>query len=172
MRITAFKSPFFNWYAFWERVFLSTSAHGCESSPSDSRWFASAGVCCRHPAPQQKRPVAPPSARPQCRGLFQGTRDRNRLRSLNSSSQSKKLSITVMSSEFQGHPRDQLIAIKKRPAAFSNNEPLLGRLAERPHANSSFVHERRMNKQLLCRRETTRKNQESGMDRKAASAVI
>ncbi|QAA96927.1 hypothetical protein DC439_03645 [Agrobacterium tumefaciens] len=37
---------------------------------------------------------------------------------------------------------------KKRPAVFSNNEPLLGRLAERPHANSPFAHERRMNKRL------------------------
>ncbi|QCL83558.1 hypothetical protein CFBP5875_02605 [Agrobacterium pusense] len=35
---------------------------------------------------------------------------------------------------------------KKRPAAFSSNEPLFGRLAERPRANSPFAHERRMNK--------------------------
>ncbi|PZP49612.1 MAG: hypothetical protein DI595_13200 [Agrobacterium fabrum] len=38
---------------------------------------------------------------------------------------------------------------KKRPAAFSNNEPLLGRLAERPQANSPVAHERQMNKRLL-----------------------
>ncbi|AQS62429.2 hypothetical protein B0909_09395 [Rhizobium rhizogenes] len=38
---------------------------------------------------------------------------------------------------------------KKRPAVFTNNEPLLGRLAERPRANSPFAHERQMNKRLL-----------------------
>ncbi|TRA94088.1 hypothetical protein EXN23_08030 [Agrobacterium salinitolerans] len=50
---------------------------------------------------------------------------------------------------FRGLVAINLSRSKKRPAAFSNNEPLLGRLAERPHANSPFVHERRMNKQLF-----------------------
>ncbi|QKW96101.1 hypothetical protein GSF67_02735 [Agrobacterium sp. CGMCC 11546] len=40
---------------------------------------------------------------------------------------------------------------KKRPAVLSNNEPLLGRLAERPRANSLFAHERQMNERL-CQR--------------------
>ncbi|CDI07707.1 conserved protein of unknown function [Agrobacterium pusense] len=53
--------------------------------------------------------------------------------------------MTVASPEFQGHRRDQLIAIKKEARCISSNEPLFGRLAERPRANSPFAHERRMN---------------------------
>ncbi|CUX23477.1 conserved hypothetical protein [Agrobacterium fabrum str. J-07] len=83
------------------------------------------------------------------RPCFRGRATSESLKSLDSDPQPQKLPVIALRPEFQGAVVViNLSRSKKRPAVLSNNEPLLGRLAERPHANSLFAHERQMNERL------------------------
>ncbi|MCZ7445536.1 hypothetical protein G6M17_03705 [Agrobacterium tumefaciens] len=60
--------------------------------------------------------------------LFQGTRDTRRLRIANPDPQPKKLPVTAIGPEFQGHRDDQLIAIKKEARCFYKQRASVGPL--------------------------------------------
>lgn len=51
---------------------------------------------------QEKRPAAPPSSGPQCRGLFQGTRDSGVFKTVATCLQSQKLPVIQRSLHSQG----------------------------------------------------------------------